>query len=445
MLRDMYRIRGINIKAMASSSQASLSKRGSTESMTSVPTPQFASEKESSPQFRPSEASPSPSPAPLPWPQGISSHVESGVTLGSGEYFMDVYIGSPPRHFMLIMDTGSDLIWTQCNPCKNCYEQEGPLFTPNSSSSYRLVTCSEPQCKLVYNANPDEECTEQKPHSCKYSYWYGDKSNTTGELALETMTFNLPNGHHYTLNGLVIGCGYSNYGLFRGAAGLLGLGKGPLSFPSQLHNRFGRKFSYCLVSRNSDLNVSSMLTFGEDERLTKHPHMQYTGFVNHTSAATFYYLSIAKVSVGGVDMLIPASAWTIGANGQGGTIIDSGTTLTYFVKEAYEQIVMAFESQIMYPKIQTSLLDHCFNVSGQTEVQLPTFSISFADGAVLSPPLENYFIEVETEPPILCLALLEAPAGSPSILGNYLQQNIHLLYDVGSHRLGFAHVACNAL
>ncbi|KAI5075822.1 hypothetical protein GOP47_0009898 [Adiantum capillus-veneris] len=442
VLRDASRMQGIGMKTLYSSSLASSSQLNGIASI--APSPLFVGGKDSPPPFQPPLMA-APSPAPNTWPHSISSHVESGVTLGSGEYFIDVYMGTPPKHFMLIIDTGSDLVWTQCNPCKKCYEQEDPIFTPNVSSSYRLLTCTDPQCKLVYNVDGGETCSKQKPHSCRYSYWYGDKSNTTGDLALETITFNLGSGQPYSLNDIVFGCGHSNEGLFKGAGGLLGLGKGPLSFPSQLHGRFGRKFSYCLVNRNSNLSISSTLTFGEDEGLVKHPHVQYTGFVKHTYVTTFYYLSVAKVSVGGEDIAIPATALAVDKQGQGGTIIDSGTTLTYFVKEVYEKIAEAFDAQVEYPKVGSSLLDHCYNMSGHRQVQLPTFSITFEDGAVLSPPLVNYFIEVDADPPTLCLAILEAPIGSPSILGNYLQQNIHLLYDLESQRLGFAPMECSAI
>jgi hypothetical protein len=47
----------------------------------------------------------------------------------------------------------------------------------------------------------------------------------------------------------VIGCGHNNEGLFIGAAGLLGLGGGSLSFPSQI---ITTSFSYCLVDRDSE-------------------------------------------------------------------------------------------------------------------------------------------------------------------------------------------------
>ena len=95
-----------------------------------------------------------------------------------------------------------------------------------------------------------------------------------------------------------------------------------------------------------------------------------------------------------------------------------------------ERIVLAFDSQILYPKVESPILNYCYNVSGHAIVEFPTFSIVFVDGAIFTPLLENYFIEIDSNPmPILCLAMLEAPSSSPSILGNYLQQNTHFLYE----------------
>ena len=207
------------------------------------------------------------------------------------------------------------------------------------------------------------------------------------------------------------------------------------------------KFSYCLVDRNNNLSINSTLTFGDDISLAYHPHVQYTKFLTNTSMDTFYYLGIKNVLVGGEDVEVPLETWVLeDSQGKYGTIIDSGTTLTYFVKDAFERIVLAFDSQILYPKVESPILNYCYNVSGHTIVELPAFSIVFVDGAIFTPPLENYFIEIDSNPmPILCLAMLEAPSSSPSILGNYLQQNTHFLYDLDNDKLGFVPMKCDSV
>ena len=40
---------------------------------------------------------------------------------GQGEYLMELSIGMPSVPFVALANTGSDLTWTQCKPCKLCF------------------------------------------------------------------------------------------------------------------------------------------------------------------------------------------------------------------------------------------------------------------------------------------------------------------------------------
>ncbi|MED6149547.1 hypothetical protein PIB30_063553 [Stylosanthes scabra] len=373
--------------------------------------------------------------------------LESGVSLGSGEYFMDVFIGTPPKHFSLILDTGSDLNWIQCVPCYACFDQTGPYYDPRESSSFKNISCNDPRCQLVTSPDPPRPC-KGKDQSCPYFYWYGDSSNTTGDFALETFTVNLttPSGKSELkrVENVMFGCGHWNRGLFHGAAGLLGLGRGPLSFASQLQSLYGHSFSYCLVDRNSNSSISSKLIFGEDKELLNHPNLNYTSFVGgkENSVDTFYYVQIKSLMVDGEVLDIPEETWNLTAEGAGGTIIDSGTTLTYFADPAYEIIKDAFVKKIKgYPVVEgLPPLKPCYNVSGIDQMELPDFGILFSDGAMWNFPVENYFIQID--PDVVCLAILGTPRHALSIIGNYQQQNFHILYDMKKSRLGYAPRKC---
>ncbi|OVA11969.1 Peptidase A1 [Macleaya cordata] len=374
--------------------------------------------------------------------------LESGVSLGSGEYFMDVFIGTPPKHFSLILDTGSDLNWIQCTPCYDCFEQNGPHYNPLESKSFKNISCRDPRCHLVSSPDPPPPCKSSN-QTCPYYYWYGDNSNTTGDFSLETFTVNLttPTGEpeFKQVEDVMFGCGHWNRGLFHGAAGLLGLGRGPLSFSSQLRSIYGHTFSYCLVDRNSDLSVSSKLIFGEDPSLLSHPNLNFTTLVagKENPVDTFYYVQIKGIMVGGEVLEIPAETWKLSQEGAGGTIIDSGTTLSYFADPAYQIIKEAFVKKIKdYPLVKDfPVLYPCYNVSGVEKIELPEFAIIFGDGAVWNFPVENYFIRLDPEE-VVCLAILGTPRSALSILGNYQQQNFHILYDTKKSRLGFAPMKC---
>ncbi|XP_051152298.1 aspartyl protease family protein 2-like [Andrographis paniculata] len=391
---------------------------------------------------------PSPSPSPETFSGQLMATLESGITHGSGEYFMDAFIGNPPKHFSLILDTGSDLNWIQCAPCYDCFEQNGPHYDPRESNSYRNISCDDPRCHLVSSPDPPHEC-RSKNQSCPYYYWYGDSSNTTGDFALETFTVNLtsPDGTSRTteVKNVMFGCGHWNRGLFHGAAGLLGLGRGPLSFASQLQSLYGHSFSYCLVDRNSNASVSSKLIFGEDEGLSKHPELNFTALVagKENPVDTFYYVQIKSIVVGGEALSIPEETWSLTPDGGGGTIVDSGTTLSYFADPAYKIIKEAFAGRTKgYPVVKDfPVLEPCYNVSGVENPVFPEFAITFSDGAVWNFPVENYFIRLDPDD-VVCLAMLGTPRSALSIIGNYQQQNFHIVYDTKESRLGFAPRKC---
>ncbi|KAL5077641.1 hypothetical protein RYX36_016625 [Vicia faba] len=438
VVRDLTRIQALHKRVIEKKNQNSISKWQKTK-------------EESNKFYKPPVVSPAAPPEYFTgnYSSQLVATLESGVSFGSGEYFIDVFIGTPPKHFSLILDTGSDLNWIQCVPCYACFDQNGPYYDPNDSFSFKNISCRDSRCQLVSSPDPPQPCeAEEESQVCSYFYWYGDSSNTTGDFAVETFTVNLtkPNGESdfKILENVMFGCGHWNRGLFRGASGLLGLGRGPLSFASQLRNLYGHSFSfsYCFVERNSNSSVSSKLIFGENKELLGNPNLNFTSFVGGKEN-TFYYVEIKSVMVGGEVLNIPQETWSLSGEGVGGTIIDSGTTLTYFAEPAYEIIKEEFMKKIKGYEIVESLLPlkPCYNVSGIEEMELPEFGIMFSDGAVWDFPVENYFIQIESDE-VVCLAILGSPKSALSIIGNYQQQNFNVLYDMKNSRLGYAPVKC---
>lgn len=382
----------------------------------------------------------------------IMATLESGASLGIGEYFIDMFVGTPPKHVWLILDTGSDLSWIQCDPCYDCFEQNGPYYSPKDSSSYSNISCNDPRCQLVSLPEPLQPCNKVENQTCPYFYDYADGSNTTGDFALETFTVNFTHGKENLKQvvDVMFGCGHWNKGFFHGAAGLLGLGRGPLSFSSQLQSIYGNSFSYCLTDLFSNTSVSSKLVFGEDKELLNLHNLNFTSLLGggESSDDTFYYVHIKTIMVGGEVLDIPEQTWhwstSQGAGAGAGTIIDSGSTLSYFPDSAYDVMEAAFEKKVKLNPIAVDdfIMSPCYNVSGAMQVELPDFGIHFADGAVWNFPAENYFYQYEPNQ-VICLAILKTPNHSPrTIIGNLLQQNFHILYDLKRSRLGYSPRKC---
>ncbi|XP_078166145.1 aspartic proteinase nepenthesin-1-like [Carex rostrata] len=359
------------------------------------------------------------------------SKIQSKVRAGNGEYLMDMAIGTPSQSYSAIVDTGSDLIWTQCKPCVDCFSQSTPIFDPSTSSTYKKLPCAATLCKAL----PAYTCNSDK--SCEYQYSYGDSSSTQGTLSTETITLG-----SQKVADVTFGCGDTNDGAgFSQGAGLVGLGKGPLSLTSQLG--LG-KFSYCLTSL--DETKTSPLFFGSlaDFSASSETPALSTPLVKNPSQPSFYYLSLKGITVGSTKLAIPNSTFALDSDGTGGLIIDSGTSITYLEFEGYKLVKKAFTSQMQLPVADGSDvgLDLCFTAPSDTSsVVVPKFIFHF-DGADLDLPADNYIIADSTSG-LLCLTVMGSRG--MSILGNFQQQNFQILYDVGNDKLSFMPAKCDKL
>ncbi|KAJ7298053.1 hypothetical protein O6H91_Y019000 [Diphasiastrum complanatum] len=374
-----------------------------------------------------------------------NDRISSGATLGSGQYFVDFYVGTPARKYSLIVDTGSDLIWVQCHPCRRCYPQSNAIYYPRNSSSFLSVPCTANQCFLV-PAPRDAPCDLRSPTSCRYTYMYSDTTSTTGILASETVTMMSSSGKCLKISNITFGCGIRNGGpSLLGSNGVLGLGQGAVSFASQVGYRFESRFSYCLVDYLKPITESSLLVFGDANiKRSLKDAIQYTPLLKNIFAETYYYVGIKHVCVNGHVLPIHSKEWQIDAAGYGGTIVDSGTTLTYFRQAAYSRILAAFQRAITFPRVASIQgLDLCFNFSAASGKQMPEFSFLLEGDVVFQPPPENYF--VDTAPDVKCLAMhgVASPLASNTI-GNLLQQNFFVEYDRLKAQLGFVRANCSS-
>jgi hypothetical protein len=130
------------------------------------------------------------------------------VAIG-GEYLLKYSIGTPPVPVLGIADTGSDLIWLQCEPCTDCYDQTDPIFDPAESETYINVSCSASECQSLRGTSCESSSSSS---SCKYSVSYGDNSYSFGNLAIDTLTLESTASAPVSLSNIVVGCGHDNAG-----------------------------------------------------------------------------------------------------------------------------------------------------------------------------------------------------------------------------------------
>ncbi|KAI3417794.1 Peptidase A1 domain-containing protein [Psidium guajava] len=387
-----------------------------------------------------------------------------------GGYSIDLGFGTPAQTLSFVMDTGSSLLWFPCTSryaCDSCsFTKSDPSkirrFIPKLSSSAKLVGCRNPKCAWIFGPTAASRCRDEcaSGHNCSqqtcppYLIQYGS-GDTAGVLLSETLSFS--GGRK--VPGFLAGCSLLST---RQPAGIAGFGRGLESLPSQMGLR---RFSYCLLSRRfDDTSASSDLVLepgrgsGGDR---KTDGVVYTPFRANPSLPgsafkDYYYIGLRKVLVGGKAVKVPHRYLVPGADGNGGAIVDSGSTFTFMERPVLDAVAEELERQMAnYTRAkgveaQTGL-SPCFDVSGRGDaVMVPELSLQFKGGATMALPLENYLVLAGEGSGAACVAIVtdDAPigpevSGGPAvILGSFQQQNFYVEYDLENERFGFRKQSC---
>lgn len=162
--------------------------------------------------------------------------VLSGALHSLGYYSTDICLGSPPRRYDLIVDTGSSLTAVPCSSCAQCGEHicgRVGRFDTSLSQTAKLVPCSAPASfysSLKMSAPKCEPCMSGQ---CSYSVHYTEGSSIRGQVISDVAHFS----HNVRGDGpgrgvatnvstrVFFGCQTSESGMFQRqrADGILGL------------------------------------------------------------------------------------------------------------------------------------------------------------------------------------------------------------------------------
>jgi hypothetical protein len=79
-----------------------------------------------------------------------SRNFDNPVEPVGGDYVIALSVGTPPQHFIVFIDTGSDLVWLNCKPCIQCIVNASHLpFDPTQSTSYQQASCPDAACTVL--------------------------------------------------------------------------------------------------------------------------------------------------------------------------------------------------------------------------------------------------------------------------------------------------------
>ncbi|MED6222094.1 hypothetical protein PIB30_061123 [Stylosanthes scabra] len=373
-------------------------------------------------------------------PENLKPRVTNVLT---SVYVVQMLIGTDPSFStFLLMDSGSDDTWIQCDGCVNCFPLGGGSFKYRASKTYKAVSCNHPLCipKL---------CSPQG--LCLYSIRYGYNAFSGGIVSAENFTFPDTVEDSISFQNVVFGCGFDNQNIQFGAplgehnfiAGIIGLGAGSRSILSQLSASTNLRFSYCFTPYSSPAPYS-YLWFGEDARING--DFKTTPLVER--GIPRYYVNLKKISLNDIELPIDPLLFALRDDLSGGFAFDTGSGQTTLVNSAYQVLKLFVDSHFsefgMDPITDRELpYDLCYHVpSAGKEYSRPSMTYHFdGDGADLVVDGSQVFQDFDD---IFCLIVLpRSNDEGPSLLGSYQMVGYRFLTDVRQKTISFVPEMCS--
>ncbi|KAF7086253.1 hypothetical protein CFC21_089566 [Triticum aestivum] len=357
---------------------------------------------------------------------------------GVGDYIAEFSIGDPPQAVQGVIDTSSVLVWTQCMTCRpNCFAQNLEYYDFSLSSTGRAVPCNSSLC-ADDNAYEKQRCAGGHGGTCTVRASYGE-AGIAGVLRRERFTFGT------TTANIAFGCitetNNSVQMALDGASGLIGLGYGDLSLVTQLG---ATRFSYCLTRFFGGKVSSSTLFIGPSAGLSGDTPVTSIPYQNlGVPFSSFYYLLVSGMSVGRAWLNIPFPAL--------GVIVDSNFPFMSLVDVAYKELIQEVSRQLGGRLVASPVdwLELCVAAADVRRLA-PPMVLHFQDGGEdLTIPAENMWAPMDRESTscmmVINSATLEPPMNRTTIIGSYMQQDMHVLYDLDNHQISFQKADCNTI
>ncbi|MCO5592078.1 hypothetical protein L7F22_046072 [Adiantum nelumboides] len=360
----------------------------------------------------------------------------------AGLYFSELQLGTPPSKYYVQVDTGSDLLWVNCANCRTCPRSTDlgvhlALYDPGSSSTSSTVVCGDSYCDDVSSG-----CLADQP--CGYQLGYGDGSSSEGFFVRDSLQLNMLAKNNSRSRSAIVafGCGTRQGGELRSSDqaldGILGFGQSNLSVISQLwsKNEAPGVFAHCLENEGEG---GGILVIGKVQA----PGIVYTPILQNTP---HYNVNLKSISVQDVSIPIDSSA-----SANGGTIVDSGTTLTYLSDAGYEPLLKAIFDAM---PVETSRFRWqgmtCVAYTASVDNVFPTITFTFdGDGAgsnmIIKP--SEYLIQVEGHPGRgWCIGFQTTGSSSLNlnILGDLVLKDRLVVYDLEQQRIGWVDYDCGS-
>lgn len=200
-----------------------------------------------------------------------------------------------------------------------------------------------------------------------------------------------------------------------------------------------------------------------DIAISSNENLQFTPMLKSPMFPNYYYVGLEAINVGNSSTTtsaeVPLNLREFDSKGNGGMLIDSGTTYTHLPEPSYSQLLSILQSAITYPRATDAEartgFDLCFKVPCPNDRftnndPFPSITFHFLNNVSLVLPQANYFYPMSApsnSTGVKCLlfqSMDDGDYGPAGVFGNFQQQNVKVVYDLEKERIGFQPMDCAA-
>lgn len=389
----------------------------------------------------------------------------------SGSHHIYIYVGSPrPQRRVLILDTGSRYMAFPCEPCKDCGRHASPLYFNDTNSTTHRDNFH-PNCvfaKAKKKDAPDDACYFEQTY-LEGSSWRAKEVEDMIWLATADEEESIEEYMPHLAIPFTFGCQYHVTGYFvhQYSDGILGMGKqmdknSLLQVMVQAGAIDRAAFAMCLSQTGGTLSFGGSGLARPDSKALVNPssyHMEPMYFSKMTQDHGLYALEVYNVYIGDVCITCDNTPdrtvnenneRVLGAFGSGkGTLLDSGTTDTYFPRVTEDVFRKVWEQKVGSQLVAKRRYTY------QEFLTMPIITVVFSPNATLHARPASYMEGVPmdlnaTTPDVVepwegtrkltIRVYMEEAEGA--VLGANFMYNYDVLYDLERNRIGFARAMC---
>ena len=240
-----------------------------------------------------------------------------GSAFGLNYYYTNLYLGENMEKQTYIIDTGSSITTSPCTKCSKCGKHLNNYFSLNDNSD---ILCNDNKCKIVKS-----HCGSK--NRCSFSTSYSEGSSLEGVFVNKLIRLD-KNYNQIEGKYAPIGCTTSETHLFltQKADGIMGLANSEYNFISTM-NKVGllenNIFGLCLAQ------IGGYFSMGE---INNTFHKEKINYIKMERSSMFYSITMNNIYINDKKLnSYKKSKYQ--------TIIDSGTTISYFPNEVYNEIL----------------------------------------------------------------------------------------------------------